>query len=189
MSGSRPFETRGADVLDAVLELAVIVAQAGLRTVPPLDAPVALRPFLGFTHKVPAPALRAARKVLDSDPQYRDRVAIVATEELVGEAGMLMLSRPDGWEAADRRVAHRHAVVARSAPAVQARPAVGAEAVRGRGRVGPGRGGTGSAACRSDRCPGRAVGGAQGPQSAGGRGRTARDRARCTGGVEPAAAR
>ena len=88
-----------AGLLDPVLELAVIVAQAGLRTVPPLEPPSALKPFLRFTHKVPGPALRVARTVLDADADYRARVAIVATEELVGEAGMVFLLRSDGWEA------------------------------------------------------------------------------------------
>ena len=86
-------------VLGPVLELAVIVAQAGLRTIPPLEPPAALKPFLHFTHKVPGPALRAARRVLDQEPDYRDRVLTVATDELVGEAGMLLLQRPEGWEA------------------------------------------------------------------------------------------
>ena len=74
------------------------MAQAGLRTVPPLDSPAALKPFLRFSHKVPRPALRAARRVLDNEPEYRSRVLTVATDELVGEAGMLFLQRPDGWE-------------------------------------------------------------------------------------------
>ena len=86
-------------VLGPVLELAVIVAQAGLRTIPPLEPPAALKPFLHFTHKVPGPALRAARRVIDQEPDYRDRVLTVATDELVGEAGMLLLQRPVGWEA------------------------------------------------------------------------------------------
>jgi hypothetical protein len=98
LSGRRHAE-QPEDVLAAVLELAVIVAQAGLRTVPPLDPPVPLKPFLGFTHRVPGPALRAARRVLDDDPDYRERVLVVATDELVGEAGMQFLKRPEGWDA------------------------------------------------------------------------------------------
>ena len=99
MSGPRHAEAEDAGLLDPVLELAVIVAQAGLRTVPPLEPPSALKPFLRFTHKVPGPALRVARSVLDADVGYRARVAIVATEDLVGEAGMVFLLRSDGWEA------------------------------------------------------------------------------------------
>ena len=99
MSRHRHPDPVDAGLLDSVLELAVIVAQAGLRTVPPLEPPSALKPFLRFTHKVPGPALRVARTVLDADVDYRARVAIVATEDLVGEAGMVFLLRSEGWEA------------------------------------------------------------------------------------------
>ncbi len=84
--------------LHPVLELAVIVAQAGLRSKPVFEPPPALRRYLGFTHRVPPPALRAARSVLDSDADYRARVRLVATEELVGSAGMAFLDRLEGWE-------------------------------------------------------------------------------------------
>ncbi len=95
--------TRGVDateiaLLTTVLELTVVVAQTGMRVVPPFDAPVALRPFLQFTSKVPGPALRAARRVLDEDALFRARVAVVATEELVGPAGSLYVKRPADWE-------------------------------------------------------------------------------------------
>ncbi len=86
------------DMLVAALELAVVVAQVGLRAVPPLEPPVSLKPFLRFTHKVPRPALRVARKVLDTDEAYRQRVCLVATEELIGAGGMLFVTRPEGWE-------------------------------------------------------------------------------------------
>ena len=65
---------------------------------------MALRPFVQFTAKVPAAAFRAARRVLDEDPMFRARVATVATEELVGQAGSLYVRRPEGWEATFRDV-------------------------------------------------------------------------------------
>lgn len=85
--------------LSPVLELAVIVAQTGERATPPIAAPLPLRPFLQFTKRIPAPALRAARRILDDDPEFRSRVSAIATEALVGRAGVLFAARPDGWEA------------------------------------------------------------------------------------------
>ena len=91
-------------MLATLLELTVVVAQTGTRVVPPLEPPLALRPFVQFTAKVPAAAFRAARRVLDEDPMFRARVATVATEELVGQAGSLYVRRPEGWEATFRDV-------------------------------------------------------------------------------------
>ena len=86
------------DLLRAVLELTVVVAQAGQRVNPPVTAPAPLRPYLRFTHKVPTPALRVARRVLDNDEEWRARVALVVTDELVGRAGVIFAQRPPGWE-------------------------------------------------------------------------------------------
>jgi predicted RNA-binding protein with PIN domain/predicted nucleic acid-binding Zn-ribbon protein len=97
-----PLEEKLADIelklLAGVLELTVIVAQTGAKVVPPIEAPIALRPFLRFSSKVPGPALRAARRVLDDDAFFRARVATVATADLVGSAGELYVKRPLGWE-------------------------------------------------------------------------------------------
>ena len=86
-----------ASELVAVLELAVIVARTGLRAVPPIEPPASLKPFMRFTRRAPAPALRAARRVLDADAEFRVRVAGIATDELVGEVGVLYVERPEGW--------------------------------------------------------------------------------------------
>jgi predicted RNA-binding protein with PIN domain len=85
------------ELLRSVAELAVVIAQAGQRVNPVVVAPVALRPYLRFTRKVPAPALRVARRVIDDDEEWRARVALVATEALVGRAGFLYAHRPEGW--------------------------------------------------------------------------------------------
>lgn len=77
----------------------VIITQAGQRLSPPLVTPASLKPFLKFTHKLPVPGLRAVRKVIDNDADWRNRLAIAATEPLVGECGVLYVTRPDGWEA------------------------------------------------------------------------------------------
>lgn len=87
----------GADVLvRPALELALAVARAGEREQPPVPAPRALRPVLGFT-RLPATALDAARRVLDDDETFRARVAETASEEELGRAAWLFLARPEGW--------------------------------------------------------------------------------------------
>lgn len=96
--GAREPATEVLSLLTPVLELAVIVAQTGERATPAVQAPNALRPFLQFTRRIPPPALRAARKVIDDDVAFRERVAGIATEALVGVSGMLFVNRPDGWE-------------------------------------------------------------------------------------------
>lgn len=84
-------------ILAPVLELTVMVAQAGYRAVPRIEPPALLRPFLGFTRKAPKQALRAARRVLDEDEGFRARLAPVVTDDVVGEAGVLYVTRPPGW--------------------------------------------------------------------------------------------
>ena len=67
------------------------------------DAPAAaqprasLKPYLRF-QKLPPAALGPVRRAVESDEEFRQRVAAVATEELVGRPGWLWLHRPDGWE-------------------------------------------------------------------------------------------
>jgi len=75
----------------------VALARAGEDAVPGEPAPMALRPFLQFA-RLPAPALVAARRVLDADERFRARVADEVAEEEVGRAGWLFLTRPEGWQ-------------------------------------------------------------------------------------------
>jgi predicted RNA-binding protein with PIN domain len=84
-------------LLRPALEAAVQVARAGEAADPSQPAPPALRRFLRFA-RLPAPALDVARKVLDEDDDFRQRVASQLSESDVGEAGWLWLTRPDGWE-------------------------------------------------------------------------------------------
>jgi predicted RNA-binding protein with PIN domain len=74
------------------------VARAGEMSAPPLPAPTGLLPFLQFARLPPA-ALGAARRVLDADAEFRERVAAATSESAVGREGWLFLTRPDGWEA------------------------------------------------------------------------------------------
>jgi hypothetical protein len=85
-------------LLRPALETAVIVARAGEGADPRQPAPTSLRPFFRF-QKLPNRALEVARRALDDDT-FRTRVRdVVAVDpEIVGEAGWLLLDRPDGWE-------------------------------------------------------------------------------------------
>ena len=101
--GSRP--DRGGDRLDGLtdtllrpaLEAALALARAGEEEKPPVPAPVPLRPFLRFA-RLPRPALAATRRVLDTDEEFRARVAAAADEHAVGRPGWLFLTRPEGWQ-------------------------------------------------------------------------------------------
>jgi len=73
------------------------VARTGEEATPAQPAPPALRPFLQFS-RLPPRALVALRKALDTDEGFRARVVETVTEDAVGRAGWLYLSRPDGWD-------------------------------------------------------------------------------------------
>lgn len=93
----------GGDIADrtlaSALEFAVGIAAAGSKLRPQLPFPPELKPFLKFT-KLPAKALRDVRAAVEGDPVFFRRLSMVATPDLLDEAGMLWLTRPEGWEAA-----------------------------------------------------------------------------------------
>ena len=73
------------------------MARDGEDDTPAVTPPSGLRPFLRFA-KLPAPAMLAARRAVDADDEFRRRVAEAVSEEDVGRAGWLWLTRPEGWE-------------------------------------------------------------------------------------------
>ncbi|HTN81887.1 MAG TPA: NYN domain-containing protein [Acidimicrobiales bacterium] len=77
-----------ADALEAALVVAIK---------DPANAPKTLQRFLKF-QKMPATAMPALRKALDTDDAFRERVAGVITPGVIDEASTLFLTRPDGWE-------------------------------------------------------------------------------------------
>ena len=90
------------ELLRPAAELAIELARAGARLQPPQEVPKALLPLLGHV-KVTRAALATARRVVESDPEYRARLA-AATQlpdapDTLGPAGVLWLSRPEGWQA------------------------------------------------------------------------------------------
>lgn len=84
-------------VVQAALEAAWLVAKAGEKATPPEPAPRPLRRLLGHARLTPA-ALATIRKVVDEDETFRARVADIVTENAVGRASWLFLTRPEGWE-------------------------------------------------------------------------------------------
>lgn len=54
-------------------------------------------PLLGFK-RFPDRALDAARRVLEEDADFRTRVRVATSEQLMGRASWLFLDRPEGWE-------------------------------------------------------------------------------------------
>jgi predicted RNA-binding protein with PIN domain len=90
--------TGGVALLRPALEAAIVVARDGEAADPVEPAPSALKPYLRFA-RLPTPALEMALRVVDRDAAFRARVVAATTEDVVGRAGWLWLTRPDGWEA------------------------------------------------------------------------------------------
>lgn len=78
--------------------LALKVAAEGDLADPRIPSPTAIRPLFGF-RKLSAAAYRRLRVAVESDDDFRLRVADEATELLVGRAGWLWLTQPEGWAA------------------------------------------------------------------------------------------
>ncbi|MEO6124591.1 MAG: NYN domain-containing protein [Ilumatobacteraceae bacterium] len=97
--------TRVADVvgvadsmLRSALELAVVLAAEGQKIRPPLVVPAGLKPYFK-SHRLDSAGLRAVRRVIAADHEFRERLALIDMSELVDELGTVWLRRPDGWEA------------------------------------------------------------------------------------------
>jgi predicted RNA-binding protein with PIN domain len=84
-------------LLKPALEAVMQVARDGEAAEPTEPAPAQLKRYLRFA-RLPAPALDIARRVVEEDDAFRVRVASQLTEEAIGEAGWIWLTRPDGWE-------------------------------------------------------------------------------------------
>jgi predicted RNA-binding protein with PIN domain len=102
------------ELLRQAIELAWAVAHQGARLRPPIAPPTVLKPFLKM-QKLPAAALGPIRKAVESDEDFRARVAAIATDDNVGAAGLLWLERPDGWEAELDRLAGEYGAAAEAA--------------------------------------------------------------------------
>lgn len=83
-------------VLFTALDFAVGIAAAGAQLRPPMPFPGGLRPFLRV-QKLSPKSMTAVRRAIEGDPVFRQRLGVVAVPELLDEAGMLWLRRPEGW--------------------------------------------------------------------------------------------
>jgi len=83
-------------VLVTALDFAVGIAAAGAQLRPPMPFPSGLRPFLRVQKLTPK-SMTAVRRAIEGDPVFRQRLGAVAVPELLDEAGMLWLQRPEGW--------------------------------------------------------------------------------------------
>ena len=124
------------EALRPALELAVGVAAAGVKLRPPLPVPSGLKRFLRF-HKLPPTALGQVRAAIEADFEFRGRLALVATADLVDELGVLWLSRPAGWQAAIAQLLPERVVDDQVALRREERRRLAAQeaAVRGRAEV------------------------------------------------------
>jgi predicted RNA-binding protein with PIN domain len=83
-------------LVSSALEFAVGIAAASVRIKPALPFPAELKPFLKF-QKLPPKALADVRRAIERDGLFFERIASRATPELLDEAGLLWLTRPEGW--------------------------------------------------------------------------------------------
>ncbi len=83
-------------LLRPALELAWVVAKTGEAATPPVPAPGPMRRLIGFA-RLPDRALATVRASVESEEGFRERVAEVADETMLGRASWLWLCRPDGW--------------------------------------------------------------------------------------------
>lgn len=109
-----------ASALRTALEFAVAIAAAGQKVRPPLVFPAGLKPFLKF-QRLDNTALVQVRRVVAADEDFRSRIAIAATPELVDDLGLQWLHREDGWE---QRVVELHQAAKADAQTAEAETAL-----------------------------------------------------------------
>ncbi|MCY4433184.1 MAG: hypothetical protein OXE45_05860 [bacterium] len=93
----KPGHSPRTEDLKEALIAAVEVAREGQKEKPPIDPPARLKQITAFS-KFPERALDQVREVLESDEEFRERVAGAIEEEESTRIGWLWLSRPNGWE-------------------------------------------------------------------------------------------
>ncbi len=103
-----------ARYLRSALEFAIEMARQGAKLRPPARYPTRLKRYLS-AEVVATSNLVAVRRIIESDPDYRQRLARGALPELVDPIGQLWLARPDGWEAQIEELVAQAEIEARDA--------------------------------------------------------------------------
>lgn len=89
-----------ARLLVPTVELALAVARTSGTEPGGAPPPAPLRPLLGFRGRTAERTVATVREVLDADPAFRERVARALDEVTDPDpVAVLVLRRPDGWEA------------------------------------------------------------------------------------------
>ncbi len=86
-----------ATALRDALEFAVGIAAAGQKLRPALVFPAGLKPFLKF-QRLDKTSLPQVRRAVVGDDDFRNRIACVASPELVDDIGIAWLQRDQGWQ-------------------------------------------------------------------------------------------
>ncbi|MCY4256792.1 MAG: NYN domain-containing protein [bacterium] len=108
--------------LKDVLRASVEVAKAGADEKPPIEPPVRLKKFVAFA-KLNNRAFSQIREVLDTDEDFRARVAEEADLDRLSPISKLWLTKPDGWEDECRQLAASQAQDSAQAEAAQSQAA------------------------------------------------------------------
>jgi predicted RNA-binding protein with PIN domain len=88
----------------SALEFVVALAEESQKRGTKLKSPKQLKQFFG-PKRLSNRALGRVRRIVESDPGFRERIAKGAVPELVDDIGRLWLGRPSGWEAEVTRLA------------------------------------------------------------------------------------
>lgn len=83
--------------LRPALEYAVLIVREGQKLKPPLAHPPGFKKYLKM-QRLPASSLPTIRRMIETDDDFRKRIARGAVPDLVDEIGRVWLRRPAGWE-------------------------------------------------------------------------------------------
>ncbi|MFZ9040469.1 MAG: NYN domain-containing protein [Ilumatobacteraceae bacterium] len=123
MESSAPPGGFDVGALRSAVEFVLMVVREGRKLKPPLDVPVPLvrlaRRLDGRSSTVTPQVCEAVRRVLESEPTFRERLGSAATPEAVDAIGLVWLQRPAGWEDEVCRLAAERAEEAAQADAVR----------------------------------------------------------------------
>lgn len=89
--------------LRSAIEFVLALAHVGQKVRPAVVVPTALKPYLK-SQRLDAAGLRAVRRILVHDSEFRERVGSADMSHAVDELGTAWLRRAEGWEAEVRQL-------------------------------------------------------------------------------------